>query len=116
MEFRPCIDIHNGKVKQIVGGSLSDSGNLAKENFVAKQDSAFYAKMYRDAGIKGGHIILLNAADSEYYEATKKQAYLALATYPGGLQVGGGITPDNAAEYPSRCLSRDCYFLCIQGW
>lgn len=99
MEFRPCIDIHNGQVKQIVGGSLSDSGNLAKENFVAEQDAAFYAALYRDAGIRGGHIILLNAVDSEYYEATKKQALSALRTYPGGLQVGGGITPDNAAEY-----------------
>ena len=99
MEFRPCIDIHNGKVKQIVGGSLKDAGNLATENFVATQDAAFYAKLYKDAGIKGGHIILLNAADSEYYQATKEQALLALKTYPGGLQVGGGITPGNAKEF-----------------
>lgn len=99
MEFRPCIDIHNGKVKQIVGGSLKDIGNLATENFVATQDAAFYAKLYKDAGIKGGHIILLNAVDSEYYQATKEQALLALRTYPGGLQVGGGITPGNAKEF-----------------
>lgn len=99
MEFRPCIDIHNGKVKQIVGGSLSDSGNLAKENFVSGQDAAFYAGLYRDAGIQGGHIILLNAVDSEFYKATKEQAFLALRTYPQGLQVGGGITPGNAGEY-----------------
>ena len=99
MEFRPCIDIHNGKVKQIVGGSLSDAGNQAKENFVATQDAAFYAKLYKEAGLKGGHIILLNAADSEYYGATREQAMLALQAYPGGLQVGGGITPDNAKEY-----------------
>ena len=99
MEFRPCIDIHNGKVKQIVGGSLTDAGNRAKENFVAEQDAAFFAGLYRDAGIKGGHIILLNAADSEYYGVTKEQALLALKAYPGGLQVGGGITPENAEEY-----------------
>lgn len=99
MEFRPCIDIHNGKVKQIVGGSLKDIGNLATENFVATKDAAFYAKLYKDAGIKGGHIILLNAVDSEYYQATKEQALLALRTYPGGLQVGGGITPGNAKEF-----------------
>lgn len=99
MEFRPCIDIHNGKVKQIVGGSLTDEGNQAKENFVAEQDAAFFAKLYRDAGLKGGHIILLNAADSEYYPATKEQALLALQTYPNGLQVGGGITPDNAKAF-----------------
>ena len=89
MEFRPCIDIHNGKVKQIVGGSLRDTGNIAKENFVSEQDAAFYAALYKEEEIRGGHIILLNAKDSEYYEATRKQAYLALQTYPGGLQVGG---------------------------
>lgn len=99
MEFRPCIDIHNGKVKQIVGGSLKDQGNHALENFVSEQDAAFYAGIYRDAGIKGGHIILLNAAGSEYYEATRQQAFAALRAYPGGLQVGGGITPENAGDY-----------------
>ena len=99
MQFRPCIDIHNGKVKQIVGGSLRDEGNLAEENFVSEQDAPFYAKMYQKAGIKGGHIILLNAKDSEYYSATKEQAMLALAAYPNGLQVGGGITAENAKEF-----------------
>ena len=74
-------------------------GDRAMENFVAEQDAAFFAKMYRDAGLKGGHIILLNNADSEYYEATRSQALSALKAYPGGLQVGGGITPDNAGEY-----------------
>ena len=99
MEFRPCIDIHNGKVKQIVGGSLKDTGNFAEENFVSEQDAAFYANMYKEAGIHGGHIILLNAKDSEYYEATKEQALKALAAYPGGLQIGGGITAENAKEF-----------------
>ena len=99
MEFRPCIDIHNGKVKQIVGGSLKDTGNFAEENFVSKQDAAFYANMYKEAGIHGGHIILLNAKDSEYYEATKEQALKALVAYPGGLQIGGGITAENAKEF-----------------
>lgn len=99
MEFRPCIDIHNGKVKQIVGGSLKDAGSQAEENFVSEQDAAFYARFYRESGIRGGHIILLNKEGSEFYEATKSQALLALAEYPGGLQVGGGIRDDNAAEY-----------------
>ena len=89
MEFRPCIDIHNGKVKQIVGGSLKDEGNMADENFVSGQDAVFYANLYKKEGFRGGHIILLNARDSEYYEATKKQAMGALQAYPGGLQVGG---------------------------
>jgi phosphoribosylformimino-5-aminoimidazole carboxamide ribotide isomerase len=99
MEFRPCIDIHNGKVKQIVGGSLKDEGNMADENFVSGQDAAFYAELYKKEGFCGGHIILLNARDSEYYEATKKQAMGALQAYPGGLQVGGGITAENAEEF-----------------
>lgn len=99
MEFRPCIDIHNGKVKQIVGGSLKDRGDIARENFVSEQDAAFFAEMYRDAGLKGGHIILLNPAESSYFEETKRQAMKALRSYPGGLQIGGGITPQNAEEY-----------------
>lgn len=99
MEFRPCIDIHNGQVKQIVGGSLRDEGDQAEENFVAQQDAAFFAKLYRQWGVKGGHIILLNARDSRYYEAGRQQALAALSAYPGGLQVGGGITPDNAGDY-----------------
>ena len=99
MEFRPCIDIHNGQVKQIVGGSLKDANDAAQENFVATQDAAFFANLYKNAGLKGGHIILLNPASSEYYEATKAQALSALLAYPDGLQVGGGITPENAQEY-----------------
>lgn len=99
MEFRPCIDIHNGKVKQIVGGSLKDCGDSALENFVSEQDAAFYARLYRQAGIRGGHIILLNAVDSPYYEDTRGQALSALRAYPGGLQVGGGIHTGNAWEY-----------------
>lgn len=99
MEFRPCIDIHNGKVKQIVGGSLKDLGDQAQENFVSEQDAVFYAKLYEKNNLKGGHIILLNASDSPYYEATKKQAIAALSAYPGGLQIGGGINAENAAEY-----------------
>ena len=78
MEFRPCIDIHNGQVKQIVGGSLKDTGNEAKENFVSHYDSTFYANLYKEHGIKGGHVILLNPLDSEFYEATKKKHWLPL--------------------------------------
>ncbi len=99
MEFRPCIDIHNGKVKQIVGGSLADLNDAAQENFVSEQDAAFFAKLYQKAGLKGGHIILLNSVNSEYYEQTREQAISALRAYPGGMQVGGGINTDNAAEY-----------------
>ncbi|MCF2641526.1 MAG: phosphoribosylformimino-5-aminoimidazole carboxamide ribotide isomerase [Lachnospiraceae bacterium] len=99
MEFRPCIDIHNGKVKQIVGSTLADQGDLAEENFVSTQDAAFYADFYKKDNIRGGHVILLNGKDSAYYNETKEQALLALKTYPGGLQVGGGITDANAREF-----------------
>lgn len=99
MEFRPCIDIHNGKVKQIVGGSLADLNDSAQENFVSEQDAAFFAKLYQKAGLKGGHIILLNSVNSEFYAQTKAQAISALQAYPGGMQVGGGITAENAVEY-----------------
>ena len=99
MKFRPCIDIHNGKVKQIVGGSLQDQGDKAKENFEASEGAEYFAKLYKEDGLYGGHVILLNPASSEYYEETKAQAMNALHTYPGGLQIGGGITAENAKEY-----------------
>lgn len=99
MRFRPCIDIHNGKVKQIVGGSLSDKNDFAKENFVSEQTASWYAALYQRDGLRGGHVILLNGVDSPYYEATRQQALEALRTYPGGLQIGGGITPENAWGY-----------------
>ena len=99
MKFRPCIDIHNGKVKQIVGGSLKDEGDWVRENFVSAQDAAFYARLYQKHGLEGGHIILLNAPDSPYYDKTRRQALEALSAYPGGLQLGGGVTRENAADY-----------------
>ncbi|MDD6405796.1 MAG: phosphoribosylformimino-5-aminoimidazole carboxamide ribotide isomerase [Clostridiales bacterium] len=99
MKFRPCIDIHNGQVKQIVGGSLCDEGDRADENFVSRQNGDFFAKLYKNNGLKGGHIILLNPQSSDYYEADVRQAELALKEYPGGLQIGGGINADNAGRF-----------------
>lgn len=99
MRFRPCIDIHNGKVKQIVGGSLQDEGNSARTNYTSDRGADFYAEMYRKDGLKGGHVILLNPPGSEYYEETRRQAFRALKAYPGGLQAGGGITAENADRY-----------------
>ena len=96
MRFRPCIDIHNGKVKQIVGGSLRDEGDQARENFVAWISAADYARLYGKDGLKGGHIILLNPQTSEYYEETKRQAFAALEAVPGCWQIGGGIRAENA--------------------
>jgi phosphoribosylformimino-5-aminoimidazole carboxamide ribotide isomerase len=99
MEFRPCIDIHNGKVKQIIGSSLTDDKDEAKENFVSVRDAAFYATLYKEHQLRGGHIILLNAKDSPYYEKTKAQALSALGAFRGGMQIGGGITAENAEDY-----------------
>lgn len=99
MNFRPCIDIHNGKVKQIVGSSLKDAGDTASENFVADKGAEFYARMYKELHLKGGHIILLNPVDSPYYALSKNQGIAALNATPGLLQIGGGITADNATEF-----------------
>jgi len=99
MRFRPCIDIHNGQVKQIVGGSLKDLGDQAQTNFTAAVAADYFAGLYKADGLKGGHIILLNPVTSEYYGQTKAQALDALREYPGGLQIGGGITAENAGEY-----------------
>ena len=91
-KFRPCIDLHDGRVKQIVGSSLSDSGAGLKTNFETDRSPAWFAELYKKDGIKGGHVIMLGKGNVEAAKA-------ALAAYPGGLQVGGGITADNAQEY-----------------
>lgn len=118
MRIRPCIDIHNGKVKQIVGGSLRDESgkesvlkesvlkerlsgeNPLRENFVSQKDADVYAAIYRRAMLPGGHIILLNSVkEKEAYEADLRQAFLALKEYPDGMQAGGGITPETADRF-----------------
>lgn len=99
MKFRPCIDIHNGKVKQLVGGSLKDEGNQAQENFVSGKSAAEFANLYKEDELTGGHIIILNSVDSEYFDETKRQAIEALKAYPGGMQIGGGINDQNAAQW-----------------
>lgn len=100
MRFRPCIDIHDGKVKQIVGGSLSEkAGNSSvRENFVAEADAGYYAGLYKKMNLHGGHIILLNAYGTHEYDLDMEQARNACSNYPGGMQIGGGITTDNAKE------------------
>ena len=91
-KFRPCIDLHDGRVKQIVGSSLSDSGTGLKTNFETDRSPAWFAELYKNDGITGGHVIMLGKGNTE-------AAKTALAAYPGGLQVGGGITAENAKEY-----------------
>ena len=102
MQFRPCIDIHNGQVKQIVGSTIADLGKAdgqPVENFVADKDAAYYASLYRKDGLKGGHIINLNMKGTPEYEASKNAALKALGAYPGGMQYGGGVDDKNAKEF-----------------
>ncbi|MCR5421310.1 MAG: phosphoribosylformimino-5-aminoimidazole carboxamide ribotide isomerase [Lachnospiraceae bacterium] len=99
MRFRPCIDIHDGKVKQIVGNSLRDDGRGLSENFISDKDSVYYADIYKKYGLRGGHIAMLNSSASSGYMDTRNQAIKALNTFRGGLQVGGGVTAENAGEF-----------------
>ncbi|MDD7984874.1 phosphoribosylformimino-5-aminoimidazole carboxamide ribotide isomerase [Lentisphaera marina] len=89
--FRPCIDLHNGQVKQIVGGTLDDSEN-PDTNFVSENDSAYFAELYKSDQVLGGHVIKLGPGNDN---AAKK----ALNAWPGGLQLGGGINDQNASYW-----------------
>lgn len=90
--FRPCIDLHAGQVKQIVGGSLSDEPGTLRTNFVSDRPPAWYAALYRRDHLRGGHVILLGPGN-------ESAAREALAAYPGGLQLGGGVNADNARAW-----------------
>ncbi|MCR4788746.1 MAG: phosphoribosylformimino-5-aminoimidazole carboxamide ribotide isomerase [Lachnospiraceae bacterium] len=99
MKLRPCIDIHNGAVKQIIGASLKDEQQSASENFVSKKNAAYYAGLYSSLDLDGGHVIILNKAGDPYYEASKAQALEALRAFPNGMSLGGGVNPENAATF-----------------
>lgn len=90
--FRPCIDLHDGKVKQIVGGTLSDDSSRLVTNFVSERPAAWYAELYKHDALQGGHVIQLGPGNED-------AARSALMAYPGGLQIGGGISLDNATQY-----------------
>ncbi|MFP4579521.1 MAG: phosphoribosylformimino-5-aminoimidazole carboxamide ribotide isomerase [Candidatus Sumerlaeia bacterium] len=89
--LRPCIDLHNGKVKQIVGGSLNDT-DAPETNFETEMSPAWFAELYKEDGLQGGHVIMLGPGNED-------AAREALAAWPGGLQVGGGIRPENARQW-----------------
>lgn len=90
--FRPCIDLHDGKVKQIVGGSLTDSEDGLIENFISDKGAGYYAGLFKRDQLKGGHIIMLGQGNEE-------AALEALRTFPLGMQIGGGIHPGNGRFY-----------------
>ncbi len=93
MKFRPCIDLHHGKVVQIVGGSLNDQNTSSLQtNFSTDLTSADFAMLYKQANLQGGHVIALGTGNQE-------AALSALKSWPGGLQYGGGVNPDNASDY-----------------
>ncbi len=90
--FRPCIDLHEGKVKQIVGGTLSNDPSAVRTNFVSERPASWYAELYKRDGLKGGHVIMLGPGNEQ-------PAREALAAYSGGLQIGGGINAENARAW-----------------
>src|SRR3989442_1416511 len=90
--FRPCIDLHEGKVKQIVGGTLESAAGNLRTNFISPQPASWYAELYKRDGLKGGHVIMLG-------QGNEAQARGALRAYPGGLQIGGGLTFENARSW-----------------
>ena len=90
--FRPCIDLHNGQVKQIVGGTLRDDGTAPDENHVSQHDAAWFADKYQNDQLTGGHVIKLGPGNDQ-------AARSALAAWPGGMQIGGGINDQNATEW-----------------
>ncbi len=110
MRFRPCIDLHDGAVKQIVGGTLRDGdASNVTTNFVASAPAAAFARRYAAAALPGGHVIMLGAAS-----ANTAEACAALAAYPGGLQVGGACggaeRPASRAPHARRFCSNCTYF------
>ena len=103
MRFRPCIDLRHGVVTQIVGSTLTatstaashsstDSSDAAIENFVSSHPSSYYSQLYRGASLFGGHVIMLGPGN-------ESAAREALQSWPGGLQVGGGIDDRNAQQW-----------------
>lgn len=101
-QFRPCIDIHNGKVKQIVGSTLKDldrterwnASNGLVTNYISEKPASWYSELYKKDGLPGGHVIMLGPQEENRFAA-----FSALSAWPGGLQVGGGITLDTAQEF-----------------
>jgi phosphoribosylformimino-5-aminoimidazole carboxamide ribotide isomerase len=90
--FRPCIDLHEGKVKQIVGGTLGAEESRMRTNYVSEHSAAWFAELYRRDQLKGGHVILLGPGN-------ETEARAALRAYPGGLQLGGGVNLENARAW-----------------
>lgn len=107
-KFRPCIDLHSGQVKQIVGGTLSDRDSDLKTNYVSKLPASHYAELYRKHELRGGHVVMLGPGNDE---AAKE----ALRTWPGGLQVAGGINDKNARYWIDQGADKVGFLLTPAG-
>jgi len=90
--FRPCIDLHEGRVKQIVGGTLANDAASLRTNFVSDRPAEWFAELYRRDNLRGGHVIMLGAGN-------ESAARAALKAFPGGMHIGGGINVDNARSW-----------------
>ena len=105
MKFRPCIDLHNGKVKQIVGGTLRDDEGAAGRELRERPERA---------ALRGD--VPARQTDGRPRDQARpgqqEAARAALAAYPGGLQVGGGVTAANAAEW----LERGASHVIVTSW
>lgn len=102
-KFRPCIDLHSGQVKQIVGGTLTTAAADLKTNYVSKLPAGHFAKLYKDNGLEGAHVIMLGPGNED---AAKE----ALSEWMGGLQIGGGITDQNAKQWIEWGAEKVCLY------
>lgn len=99
--FRPCIDLHAGQVKQIVGGTLTASSHDLKTNYISTRSAGYYAELYKAKDLRGGHVIMLGAGND-------KAALEALKVWPSGFQIGGGITSENAQRWIEAGADKVC--------
>lgn len=107
--FRPCIDLHSGQVKQIVGGTLSNNDVDLRTNHISTHPARHFAELYRDHDCGGAHVIMLGPGNEE-------AARESLTAWPGGLQVGGGITDQNAGEWIERGAEKVTVFFYSYGF
>lgn len=109
--FRPCIDLHAGAVKQIIGGTLTTNTSELKTNFVSEHSAGYFAQLYKDTQCSGAHVIMLGGG-----EAQEKAAEESLRAWPGGLQLGGGVNEGNARRWIERGAGKVGYtgLLCLQ--
>ena len=107
MRFRPCIDLHEGRVKQIVGTSLRD-GIAPQTHFIAPpHPPAYFAARYCCDQLFGGHVIMLGPGN----EDAATQALAAFPRRPTGRRRHPPRQRSGLAQ--PRCRAGDRHFLCL---